>query len=103
MAPPQTRAQHVAISASLAYEALRLVWFPWQRERRREREQERIRIARSCNRTLAWGLYHSLAIRPDGSIACWGDNDNGEAPTPEDDDYATLSANFPLMTDVHIL
>ena len=58
---------------------------------------------------IAAGEFHSLALRRDGSIACWGDNEYGQAPTPEDDelydedDYATLSANFPFMTDVHIL
>ena len=58
---------------------------------------------------IAAGLAHSLALRRDGGIACWGSNDDGQAPTPEDDefygedDYATLSANFPFMTDVHIL
>ena len=55
------------------------------------------------------GEYHSLALRRDGSIGCWGYNGDGRAPTSEDDemydedDYATLSANFPFMTDVHIL
>ena len=59
--------------------------------------------------TFAAGFYHSLALQRDGSIACWGDNDFGEAPTREHDeeyevdDYATLSANFPFMTDVHIM
>ena len=58
---------------------------------------------------IAAGEFHSLALRRDGSIACWGDNEYGQAPTPEDDeedevdDYATLSANFPFMTDVHII
>ena len=58
---------------------------------------------------IAAGEFHSLALQRDGSIACWGRNDEGQAPTPEDDeeygedDYATLSANFPFMTDVHIL
>ena len=58
---------------------------------------------------IAAGSYHSLALQRDGNIACWGDNDDGQAPTPEhdeeygEDEYATLSAKFPFMTDVHIL
>ena len=132
----------------LAYEALRLAFVPWQRERRLAKERERTRIARLSSGMNAAGLFHSLALRVDGSIAfwgsncdgqappagvdgefvavtagahhslalqrdgsiaCWGDNEYGQAPTPEDDelydedDYATLSANFPFMTDVHIL
>ena len=58
---------------------------------------------------IAAGHFHSLALQRDGSIACWGRNYDGQAPTPENDEedgednYATLSANFPFMTDVHIL
>ena len=133
---------------ALAYEAIRLAFIPWQRERRLAREQARIRLARFSSRVLAtgsahslalrreggsacWGsnregqappagadgdfvaiaagANHSLALRRDGSIACWGRNDDGQAPTPEhdeeygEDEYATLSAKFPFMTDVHIL
>ncbi len=29
---------------------------------------------------VAAGCDHSLAVRADGSVACWGDNDDGEAP-----------------------
>ena len=58
---------------------------------------------------IAAGSIHSLALRRDGTVACWGRNVYGEAPTPEhdeeygEDEYATLSAKFPFMTDVHIL
>ncbi len=38
----------VAMSAphEVAYDALRTVWFPWQRERRLAKQRERVRIAR---------------------------------------------------------
>ena len=62
-----------------AYDAMRTVWFPWQRERRMSLEMQRIRTARR-NAMIAAGDFHSLALRRDGSIACWGRNDHGEAP-----------------------
>ena len=65
---------------ALAYEAIRLVFVPWQRERRIAKEQERIRLARLSGGEIAAGLSHSLALRRDGTIACWGDNNFGLAP-----------------------
>ena len=70
---------------SLAYDALR-VFVNWQRERRLHKVRERKQAARKATGLLAaGGGYfveggHSLAIRVDGSIACWGDNENGQAP-----------------------
>ena len=64
----------------LAYDAIRLVVLPWMRERRLRLEEERARLARSIPRTIAGGAYHSLALRRDGGVACWGCNDYGQAP-----------------------
>ena len=60
------------------------VWLDWlvtvHRPRRLAAVQERrIRRARA-NAVISAGHSHSLALRADGSVACWGDNDNGEAP-----------------------
>ena len=73
------------MSESLAYDALR-VFVNWQRERRLNKVRERKQAARTSTELLAaGGVYfdrrgHSLALRVDGSIACWGDNGNGQAP-----------------------
>ncbi len=62
------------------------VFVNWQRERRLNKVRERKQAARMANGLLAaGGDYfdvdgHSLAIRVDGSIACWGDNENDQAP-----------------------
>ena len=64
----------------LAYEALRLAFIPWQRERRIAKVQERMRLARLSGGEIAAGLSHSLALRRDGRIACWGYNAEGQAP-----------------------
>ena len=32
---------------------------------------------------IAAGDWHSCAIRPDGTIACWGDNEHGQTDTPQ--------------------
>ena len=65
---------------SLAYESFRVVFIPWQRERRLAKEQERIRMARLSSTVITAGVFHSLALRRDGSIACWGRNDYRQAP-----------------------
>ena len=60
------------------------VFVNWQRERRLNKVRERKQAARMANGLLAAGgvfdAGHSLAIRVDGSIACWGLNDCGQAP-----------------------
>ena len=72
-------------SESLAYDALR-VFVNWQRERRLNKVRERKQAARTSTELLAAGGLsivdggQSLAIRVDGSIACWGDNICGQAP-----------------------
>ena len=68
------------LQGELAYEAIRLAFIPWQRERRIAKVQERMRLARFSSRVIAGGCNHSLALRRDGRIACWGDNYHGEAP-----------------------
>ena len=71
------------LQGELAYEAIRLAFIPWQRERRlkKEREQrERVNAARFSSRVIAAGSGHSLALRDNGSIACWGWNVSGQAP-----------------------
>ena len=74
------------MSESLAYDALR-VFVNWQRERRLHKVRERKQAARKAIGLLAAdGLRYagdggqSLAIRVDGSIACWGSNGDGQAP-----------------------
>ena len=62
-----------------AYEALRVAVFPWLRERRL-RKKERLEKARLLAKVISAGDSHSLALRSDGSVACWGLNDDGEAP-----------------------
>ena len=72
-------------SESLAYDALR-VFVNWQRERRLHKVRERKQAARMATGLLAAGGVHfdgrghSLAIRVDGSIACWGLNRLAQAP-----------------------
>ena len=73
------------MSESLAYSMMR-VFVNWQRERRLNKVRERKQAARKANGLIAAGgggvfnTGHSLAIRVDGSIACWGDNGDGQAP-----------------------
>ena len=72
------------VSSALTYDALR-VFVNWQRERRLRKVRERKQAARTSNELLAadgFGIYggHSLAIRVDGSVACWGVNGFGQAP-----------------------
>ena len=136
--PPHTRRVTLLAHAALAYDALRLVFFPWQRERRITRECERTRIAR-MPRMFAAGALYSVAIRRDdttviwgkiadmirnipirsyndcvngdliervaasnthflqllrnGSVVCWGDNDEGQAPPDGvDGDFVAIAA-----------
>ena len=60
------------------------VWLDWlvtvHRPRRIAAVQERrIRRARA-NAVISAGYRHSLALRDDGSVACWGWNKHGRAP-----------------------
>ena len=60
------------------------VWLDWlvtvHRPRRLAAVQERrIRRARA-NALISAGHSHSLALRADGSVACWGDNEFDQAP-----------------------
>ena len=81
------------LQGELAYEAIRLAFIPWQRERRIAKEQERIRLARFSSRVIAAGYWHSLALRRDGSIACWGRNYEGQAPPGVvDGDFVAIAA-----------
>ena len=93
--------RHGTGTGERAYDTLRLVWFPWQRARRirKEEEAEERRIAimmRNVMRPiLASGYFHSLAIRHDGSIACWGRNEFGEAPPDGvDGDFVAVAGGF---------
>ena len=77
---------------ALAYEALRLAFIPWQRERRINLEMQRARTARR-NAMLGGGVQFSLALRRDGRVACWGDNDFGQAPPDGvDGDFIAIDA-----------
>ena len=76
----------------VAYDALRTVWYPWQRERRINLEMQRARTARR-NAMLGGGWDFSLALRRDGRVACWGDNDFGQAPPDGvDGDFIAIDA-----------
>ena len=77
----------------LAYEAIRLAFVPWQRERRLAKERERTRIARLSSRLIAADFLHSLALRVDSGITCWGLNALGQAPPAGvDGDFVALTA-----------
>ena len=68
-----------ASDESLASKVMRTVWVPWQRERRLVREQERV----LATRRSAWldaGYNHAVVLRRDGGVACWGNNEFGQAP-----------------------
>ncbi len=44
---------------------------------------------------VAAGVYHSLALRSDGTVAAWGDNEHGQANVPPDlGDMVALSAGW---------
>ena len=64
----------------VAYDALRLAFIPWQRERRITKERERVKATRLSTRILSAGGHHSLALRVNGGVACWGYNELGRAP-----------------------
>merc|ERR1712216_258820 len=87
-------------SSVRAYEALRLAVFPWMRERRKMRRSAR---ARTLSKMIAMGGLinifphnnYSLAVRRDGSIACWGSNNHGKAPPGGvDGDFVAVSAGW---------
>ena len=63
-----------------AYDAMRLAVVPWLRERRLRKEKERVEAARYSARVLTAGTWHSLALRNDGRITCFGTNNHGQAP-----------------------
>ena len=76
------------------------VWRDWlvavHRPRRiaivKERNEIRKRMSRA-NVNIAAGMFHSLALRQDGRIACWGDNDFGPAPPGGvDGDFVAIAA-----------
>ena len=46
---------------------------------RKQRFREDLK-ARTAVRSLAARHAHSLGLRQDGSVACWGSNDEGQAP-----------------------
>ena len=77
----------------VAYDALRLAFIPWQRERRITKERERVKAARLSTRILSAGGRHSLALRVNAGVACWGSNDNGRAPPDGvDGDFVAIAA-----------
>ena len=87
-------------SSVRAYEALRLAVFPWMRERRKMRRSAR---ARTLSKMIAMGGLinifphnnYSLAVRRDGSVACWGSNNHGKAPPGGvDGDFVAVSAGW---------
>ena len=41
---------------------------------------------------ISAGAYHSLAIKSDGSLIGWGNNDHGRADVPSGNDYTAISA-----------
>ena len=76
------------------------VWRDWlvavHRPRRiaivKERNELRKRMSRA-NVNIAAGMFHSLALRQDGRIACWGRNDEGQAPPGGvDGDFVAIAA-----------
>jgi hypothetical protein len=52
---------------------------------------------------LAAGRYHNCALQTDGSLACWGYDNHGQATPPAGSDYAQVAAglfhNCALQTD----
>ena len=75
------------------------VWLDWlvtvHRPRRIAAVQERrIRRARA-NAMFSAGHKHSLALRADGSVACWGDNRFGKAPPAGvEGDFVAVAAGY---------
>ena len=81
--PPVSTSHNNHLLLSLKDKAI-AVWLDWlvtvHRPRRIAAVQERrIRRARA-NALISAGHSYSLALRADGSVACWGDNGDGEAP-----------------------
>merc|ERR1712216_693708 len=81
-------------------EAAVRVFFKWQHERRITKERERVVAAQQLSRcVIAAGDRHSVALRPDGSVACWGRNYRGQAPPAGvDGDFVAIAAG-----DIHSL
>ena len=56
----------------------------WELVRTRRKQGHEAWLARvrelRCRPTVAAGGEHSLGLREDGSVQCWGDNLEGEAP-----------------------
>jgi len=44
--------------------------------------------------TLSSGWYHSCAIKIDGDITCWGNNDSGQAPQNRSGPFIQVSVGF---------
>ena len=44
-------------------------------------------------RTVSAGWYHTCGVRTDGALACWGDNDYGQA-TPPTGTFSRVSAGY---------
>ena len=81
--PPVSTSHNNHLLLSLKDKAI-AVWLDWlvtvHRPRRIAAVQERrIRRARA-NAVISAGYRHSLALRDDGSIVCWGDNTFDQAP-----------------------
>ena len=43
---------------------------------------------------VAAGMYHSLALRADGSVIAWGGNDRGQCDVPSGHNYQAIAAGF---------
>ena len=103
--PPSCSASHNNhLLLSLKDKAI-AVWLDWlvtvHRPRRIAAVQERrIRRARA-NALISAGHSYSLALRADGSVACWGANHFGQAPTDALRLGELNSTRF--MTEVRIL
>ncbi|GHP10251.1 hypothetical protein PPROV_000898300 [Pycnococcus provasolii] len=99
--PPASTASHLLLRDKAI-----AVWLDWlvtvHRPRRLAAVQERrIRRARA-NAVISAGNLHSLALRADGSVACWGCNDDGQAPTDASRLLGELNGTR-FMTEVRIL
>eukprot|EP00237_Pycnococcus_provasolii_P013948 CAMPEP_0205950136 /NCGR_PEP_ID=MMETSP1459-20131121/2100_1 /ASSEMBLY_ACC=CAM_ASM_001120 /TAXON_ID=41880 /ORGANISM="Pycnococcus provasolii, Strain RCC931" /LENGTH=131 /DNA_ID=CAMNT_0053321765 /DNA_START=1 /DNA_END=393 /DNA_ORIENTATION=+ len=76
---PSSSEEEESESEAIAYRVMRTVWVPWQRKRRLVREQERT-LATRRSACLDAGFRHTAVLRHDGGVACWGLNDEGQAP-----------------------
>ena len=92
--PPASTASHLLLRDKAI-----AVWLDWlvtvHRPRRIAAVQERrIRRARA-NAVISAGYRHSLALRADGSVACWGRNGDGQAPPADvEGDFVAVAAGY---------